>query len=273
MKEPHHIGHMTFAPDVGHPVPPQDMDLMVFTNRGTCEYAAQNARVHLVPGDVLFVPRTLRGVAWRVTGNAQWEAFWFFARLDAERVKLLATSATPDTMSRWHTTGLTHARMEAAFRRLSQLQGIPHQSAGRLRTALVDVILAEVGLDRDSLPETPDPVVAKARAYLDSRIPTPTSVGDLVAACGIGRTSLIVRFTKAMGISPMKYLEERRLVTAAERLRSGLDSIAEIARSVGYADSRYFATRFRLRYRLSPNEWRHTPGRTRLTHSSCRQAL
>ena len=174
---------------------------------------------------------------------------------DRSGVVLVAGGGELEALNVRNTAGLTSIRISAAFRRLAQLQGIEGRSAEMLRSAQVDVIVSDLGLDGESVGVL-EPDVAAVKAFLDSRIADPTSITEIVDVSSMGRTTLITKFSQALGVGPMGYLEERRLLTAAERLRISIDSVAVIARSVGYTNHRYFANRFRKRFGCTPTEWR-----------------
>jgi len=59
-----------------------------------------------------------------------------------------------------------------------------------------------------------------------------------------------------VNIGPMEYLNECRLERAAHLLRTRPElSVTEIAFANGFNSSQYFATRFRLRYKVSPSRF------------------
>ena len=61
------------------------------------------------------------------------------------------------------------------------------------------------------------------------------------------------RFLQAAGLLPS------RLRRAAEALKNTPGAVAEIAADCGFADSNYFARKFRAAYGVSPREFRKRP--------------
>lgn len=64
------------------------------------------------------------------------------------------------------------------------------------------------------------------------------------------------KFTEKMGLSPKKYIINKRLERAKELLRSTDASIYEVSNSVGYEDQFYFYRIFKKYTKLSPSEYR-----------------
>ena len=64
------------------------------------------------------------------------------------------------------------------------------------------------------------------------------------------------KFTQRVGISPKKYLLNKRIECAKELLQSTNAGISEISNSVGYDDQFYFSRIFKKITGLSPSEYR-----------------
>jgi AraC family L-rhamnose operon transcriptional activator RhaR len=67
---------------------------------------------------------------------------------------------------------------------------------------------------------------------------------------------LVRLFKCATGLPPMAFLARHRVELAARRLLHTDQSIAHIARSVGWPDQNYFARRFKLHFGLSASVYR-----------------
>lgn len=101
-----------------------------------------------------------------------------------------------------------------------------------------------------------DPVVAAALRALHSDPAAPWTNDRLAAEAGVSRPTLARRFTTLVGRPPMAYLIWWRLTFAATLLRDTPDSLAAIARRVGYG------TPYALSHAFS-REFGTTPGRYR----------
>lgn len=61
----------------------------------------------------------------------------------------------------------------------------------------------------------------------------------------MSRTSFAVRFTATVGASPLAYLTRWRMLLAGDRLATSGDSVAAIARSLGYGSESAFSIAFK----------------------------
>jgi AraC-like DNA-binding protein len=101
-----------------------------------------------------------------------------------------------------------------------------------------------------------DPVVAPALEAVHSRPATGWTVASLAAESGVSRALFAKRFTALMGRPPLTYLTDYRMDEAEDLLADTDMTIAQIAKSVGYADPFGFSAAFK-RYRgLSPTAFR-----------------
>lgn len=103
-----------------------------------------------------------------------------------------------------------------------------------------------------------DPVLAPALQSFHDRPAQAWTVASLAARSGVSRALFAKRFTQLMGRPPLAYLTECRLDEAATLLTDTDRSIAQIARSVGYADAFGFSAAFKRHKGLSPSVYRRT---------------
>ena len=101
-----------------------------------------------------------------------------------------------------------------------------------------------------------DPIAQRACNLLAHRLDQQISLSELARLAGTNRTTLVNRFETSFGCGPMAWLRHRRMVEAACQLRSSHQSIAEIARAVGYENSNNFSTSFKSIHGLSPLRYR-----------------
>jgi AraC-like DNA-binding protein len=111
-------------------------------------------------------------------------------------------------------------------------------------------------VEPDPADEVRDARIAHVVARLDDLDTTRASVGDLARLVGMGETSFRIAFTRAIGIPPRRYLEERRVEHAARSLVESGRSIAQISAAVGYDDPYHFSRVFRRVKGLSPRQYR-----------------
>ncbi|MGZ3275695.1 MAG: AraC family transcriptional regulator [Caulobacteraceae bacterium] len=101
-----------------------------------------------------------------------------------------------------------------------------------------------------------DRVVGAALAALHRKPAHPWTLEELARTVGASRSVLAERFQKLMGVSPMQYLTQWRMVMAASLLRRSGAQLTHIAQDVGYQADTAFIRAFRRQYGQSPAAWR-----------------
>ncbi|MFB8007690.1 AraC family transcriptional regulator [Nocardia sp. NPDC056000] len=101
-----------------------------------------------------------------------------------------------------------------------------------------------------------DPLVAPALEAIHARPGLPWTVASLAAQAGVSRALFAKRFTAIMGTPPLAYLTELRMEEAEELLTATDLTVAQIARSLGYADAFGFSAAFKRHRGLSPTGFR-----------------
>jgi AraC-like DNA-binding protein len=81
----------------------------------------------------------------------------------------------------------------------------------------------------------------------------------LARAVGLSRPAFARQFLSILGLSPMRYLTQRRLQLAAALLLESDAALAEVAARVGYRSEFAFSRAFRKQYQVPPGVYRHRP--------------
>jgi len=105
-----------------------------------------------------------------------------------------------------------------------------------------------------------DPLVGPALRLIHEHPEKPWTVANLAAAVGCSRAVLARRFTELVGEPPIGFLTGWRLALGADLLRAGDDTIAAVARRVGYSTPFAFSSAFKRAYGFSPDEHRRQAG-------------
>lgn len=100
-----------------------------------------------------------------------------------------------------------------------------------------------------------EPAIKRINETVAERAPT---VGELAALCEISEGYFRSLFLSALGQSPTEYATTVKINRAKELIRSGLCSISEAARSVGFEDIAYFSRVFRKIVGISPREYKNS---------------
>ncbi|GAA0283972.1 helix-turn-helix domain-containing protein [Alteraurantiacibacter aestuarii] len=100
-------------------------------------------------------------------------------------------------------------------------------------------------------------LLQRVRALVEARLQDPQFSGSAIALdCQISVRAVQMIFA-AMGTTPSAYIQERRLVRAAEKLVTHPEAtITQIAFDHGFNDSAYFTRCFRRRNGVTPREFR-----------------
>ncbi|WP_327351427.1 AraC family transcriptional regulator [Streptomyces sp. NBC_01304] len=106
-----------------------------------------------------------------------------------------------------------------------------------------------------------DPVTASALRALHTAPDAPWSNDRLAAEVGVSRPTLARRFTPLVGRPPMAYLTWWRLTLAATQLRDTPDTLATIARRVGYGSPYALSHAFDREFGTTPGRYRAQTGR------------
>jgi AraC-like DNA-binding protein len=83
-------------------------------------------------------------------------------------------------------------------------------------------------------------------------------IDDEARKVGLSYSHFRRLFAQITGQAPHDYLLSRRIVAAADALRTGRKSAKEVAHQLGFADPIHFCKAFKKRMGLSPGEYRRT---------------
>lgn len=101
-----------------------------------------------------------------------------------------------------------------------------------------------------------DPQVARALALLHARPIEEWTAESLAREVGMSRSAFAERFSSLVGQPPMKYLSLWRIHLAAQQLREGRSSVAQIGFGIGYDSEAAFSRAFKREFGESPGTWR-----------------
>lgn len=96
-----------------------------------------------------------------------------------------------------------------------------------------------------------------ALKYIDKNLSNEAlSVAEIAAAVHMSVTNFRRTFKEAFNMSPMRYINMKRISRAKELLYGTNKSVTEIAYEVGYSSIYYFGSAFKKEVKCSPSEYR-----------------
>jgi AraC-like DNA-binding protein len=101
-----------------------------------------------------------------------------------------------------------------------------------------------------------DPVVAQAVRLLQESPAEAWTVGTLASQAQVSRATLARRFAEVVGQPPMEFLTQWRLTLAADLILDPLQTVASVARTVGYSSPYALSAAFKRVRGVSPHEHR-----------------
>ena len=93
--------------------------------------------------------------------------------------------------------------------------------------------------------QRPNRECAKIKRYIDSNYQDNITLDSLAAMAHLNKYYFVHTFTKCYGLSPINYLNERRIEVSKALLASTDHCIAEIAQLSGFSSQSYFAQSFK----------------------------
>ena len=103
---------------------------------------------------------------------------------------------------------------------------------------------------------TSDPVLAAFDRAVRANLAGPLSIAGVAREIGVSQRTLQRLTRAALGVSPVRYVQQVRLERATELLRSTDASVAAVAHAVGYQDATTLGTLIRRRRGTTPAQLR-----------------
>lgn len=131
-------------------------------------------------------------------------------------------------------------------------KGIEEKKSPEYLSARTYALLLALASERACEPE-------ELRPALEAIATSPAkkfSISELAGLCRISESTLRRRFCECFGLSPLQYLQERRLRLGTEFLCRGNARIKEVAALCGFSTPLHFSLSFKARYGVSPVHFR-----------------
>lgn len=116
-------------------------------------------------------------------------------------------------------------------------------------------LMTRVATDQAPDQDRPDPV-AQVIGYLQTSVGRRVAVADLASMVALSPSHFSALFRRATGYGVLEYQTRLRMARARELLDISDRPVADVARTVGYADPLYFTRQFRHVHGVTPSAYR-----------------
>ena len=99
-------------------------------------------------------------------------------------------------------------------------------------------------------------MILSSLEYIDKNFAQEITIPHLAKLCGVSESYYRRIFSKCMGISPLKYINRRRVAFAKPLILSGRYSMSEISEMCGFSEQKYMYDVFKKETGLSPSGYR-----------------
>jgi len=246
-----------------HRTTAQAMDyLLLWVVRGEVTGHIASQPIHARPGELLvFEPRIAHHYAAQTTGPWEWLWVHFEGPAAHDLFNDLRGFGAPAAPLGWH----EHIRerfMEVLLAADQTTGDAPRPTAafhaGASLYSLLGLILDQLELNRRLPTDTNGLNTRELQRYIHDHLTEPLQLQDLAQRAHLSPTHFSRLFKSTFGVSPMRYVIERRIERAATLLTTTDLKLAHIAQSIGYSDPYYFSRLFRRVTGQTPSNYRRT---------------
>jgi AraC family L-rhamnose operon regulatory protein RhaS len=233
--------------------------------RGTDEWCVEDRIYRLGRGE-LFIAGPHRRLSSVTPRAPSGQLYWLTLRHDENlRLPALPPGASDTILEGLgrHAFRVIHAPagLPALFERLihehqTQDGHAPWAARAVLHCLIAEVLRAYEAAPRAGTRSLPSARIAAVVALIEERLAEPLTVAELAAAAHLGIGQFHERFVAEVGFTPADYWSRRRILRAKELLAEPTLSVTDVALTLGFSTSQYFATFFRRFTGASPRDYR-----------------
>ncbi|MFC4305065.1 AraC family transcriptional regulator [Cohnella boryungensis] len=212
------------------------------------------------PGQLVFMPANVEQ-SYSVVNDNTYRKYWCHFTASIGELDLFQWFDVP------HCVDIRNeSRMLSLFEELASLHANEALlSRIREKAVLLEIIalfLEEAGTGTRVLPGRAGDMqrLDRIERFIEARLAEPVTLEQLARHVHLHPNYLVRYFNKHFAVSPLKYLNRKRMQKARELLRSTSLTVKEVADRVGYPDTNHFAKAFRRESSCSPTEYRRQNG-------------
>lgn len=230
-------------PDVGASSPAETENLAAFSQTGGTTRCLMQAGVLYESTSITYTPDYFEKLAKEFPDDFEnaTETMRSFDPADPPaEIRFILRSFSPERAALPGAAPFFHAKALEALTTL-----LEHSDAAEAKVEQEDRILVE-----------------RAESLIATRFAEPLTVASIASELYVSRSKLCDTFRRVRGKGVAEHLRQERMKAARRLLASGTESVAGVAREVGYARISSFDEAFRREFGCSPTQWRHH-------HSTC----
>lgn len=223
--------------------------LIVYIKEGNATLFRKNGNIRLHSGQLLVMfPNEY--VHYEVDKDSMWTISWIGVFGNKVMEFLNQSGITPDNpICQIKLTSRIDNLMEEIYNiSLSNALFDKIKCIGLLYEFFSEIIYNE------NIPIKPD-YVTEAKHIIEYNFDKDITVSQISAMLHIQPCYFTRVFTESMGVSPKKYILERKLQRAVQLMKNTNYTLIEISNSVGIYDSLYFSRLFKKKMGISPSEY------------------
>jgi transcriptional regulator GlxA family with amidase domain len=111
--------------------------------------------------------------------------------------------------------------------------------------------------------QTEDAVITNCQVWAATHYNEPAPVAAMARLSGLSERSLVRRFQKATGMTPIHYVQTIRIEEGKQMLEATQEPVESIAHDLGYEDASFFVRLFKRDVKLTPSQYRRKFGKLR----------
>ncbi len=128
---------------------------------------------------------------------------------------------------------------------------------------LLEILILRIVRSQHVVPVSIDSIrmtkeCAQIKEYLDNNYSEHITLETLTSLTHMNKYYMAHSFTKFTGLSPIQYLNQRRLEAACQLLRDTDFSVSDISSLTGFSSQSYFTQIFRKFYGITPIKYRQS---------------
>jgi AraC-like DNA-binding protein len=261
-------GRMQLQPEGGEVIEVQAGEIVLLPHNSAHAFGSQLDPVPIPARDIMQAPKGT-GLTRIVHGGGGDTTQLLCGFLGSDTPFSPLLSALPSVLKLNVRSTVSGAWIESSFRFAASQIAAGHLGSTTVIAKLSELLFVEaVGQYVASLPAErrgwlaglKDPQIGRALALLHAR-PTESWTAEFLAQeVGMSRSVFAERFSTVVGQPPMQYLALWRMHMAAQHLRDGRRSVAQVGASIGYESEAAFSRAFKRQFGESPGSWRKLSG-------------